>query len=85
MFIVRFYVFLYYVSMRMYVFMPIHCCVFKTACVSGIVCVSETCILIFKVYLFVLYCLWINMCNKNCTVFLVFLDTNLFCVICETG
>ena len=44
-YIVRFYVFIH-VSMRMYVFIPIVCCVFKTG-------VSETCRFILKVYLFV--------------------------------
>ena len=46
--ILRFYVFIH-VSMRMYVFMPILCCVFKT----GVLGVSEACILILNVYLFV--------------------------------
>ena len=59
--IVRFYV-LIHVNMRMHVFMPmcILCCCLKQ-CIVG---VSETCRLIFKMYLFVFVLFMTNMCNN---------------------
>ena len=51
-----------------------------------IVGVSKTCSLLLKVYLFV-FLLFMDkrVTILNCTVVLVFLDKNLFGVICETG